>query len=118
MKLGYLTILVRDLDASVTFYRKLAGLQELRRFNPGIGEIVFLANAQGETMLELIQCEGAQTVSVQGMVLSFCAGDRLEEVWQTAHDFGYTPSGIIDNPPKPKHFTVPDPDGIPVEFSV
>lgn len=54
MKLNYITILVKDLEKSLAFYTELVGLKIIRRFNPGPGEIVFLANQEGETMIELI----------------------------------------------------------------
>lgn len=117
MKLSYITIMVRDLETSLNFYQNLAGLQIVRRFNPGRGEIAFLANDAGETMLELIQFEDAEKVSVRGMVFSFHAGEYLETVQETVRKAGYAPSEIIDRKPKPRHFTVTDPDGIVVEFS-
>ena len=47
MKLGYITVMVRDLERSLTFYQELAQLQVMRRFRPGPGEIAFLANDPG-----------------------------------------------------------------------
>ena len=44
MKLGYITVMVRDLERSLAFYQELAQLQVVRRFRPGPGEIAFLAN--------------------------------------------------------------------------
>ena len=68
MKFGFITIMVRDLEKSVLFYEKLAGLKVLNRFNPGLGEIVFMANGEGETMLELISFENVPKVEVKSMV--------------------------------------------------
>lgn len=116
MKLNYLTIIVRDLERSLDFYQKLAGLQLVRRFNPGIGEIAFLSNGEGETMLELIQSEHMEPVYVKGMVLSFRAENPLAELREAAQNLGYVPTEILSGGPKPDHFTVQDPDGIVVEF--
>lgn len=52
MKLGYITFMVRDIERTIEFYEKLAGLKTVRRFNPGMGEIAFLSNGEGETMVE------------------------------------------------------------------
>ena len=41
----------------------------------------------------------------------------LEEVRNTALALGYGPSELVDQGPKPRYFTVLDPDGIVVEFS-
>ena len=54
MKLNFITIFVQDLERSVSFYQTVAGLQVVRRLQPAVGEIAFLANQEGETMLELI----------------------------------------------------------------
>lgn len=118
MKLNFITFMVRDIKASVAFYQELAGLQVINRMNPGAGEIVFLANERGETMLELIEFEGVEKVATKGMVLSFSADGELGELREKALTLGYSPSEIIAKGPKPKHFTVADPDGIVVEFSV
>ena len=118
MKLNFITFMVRDIKESVAFYQKLAGLQVINRMSNEAGEIVFLANEKGETMLELIEFEGVEKVITKGMVLSFSAKNELEELREKALTLGYFPSEIIAIGPKPKHFTVEDPDGIVVEFSV
>lgn len=118
MKLNFITFMVRDIEASGAFYRDLAGLQIVRRISPEGGEIVFLANADGETMLELVEFPQVEKVTAKGMVLSFSADDDLEALREKAVASGYSPSEIIEQGPKPKHFKVTDPDGIVVEFSV
>ena len=96
MKLGYITVMVRDLERSLTFYQELAQLQVMRRFRPG---------------------PGAEHVCTRGLVVSFAAEGSLEGLRQKAAELGYEPSEIVDHPPKPRHFIVSDPDGITVEFS-
>lgn len=118
MKLNYITFMVRDIEKSVAFYQELAGLHVMNRMSPGPGEIAFLANEKGETMLELIEFEGVEKVITKGMVMSFSAKDELEELREKAITLGYSPSEIITRGPKPAHFTVADPDGIIVEFGV
>lgn len=118
MKLNYMTIMVRDLEKSLAFYQELAGLKLVRRFNPGPGEIAFLANGAGETMLELIQFDHAEKVEVKGMVLSFLAAEDLAVLREKALQLGYAPTEIISAGPKPDHFKVIDPDGIVTEFGL
>lgn len=118
MKLNFITFMVRDIEKSTAFYKELAGLQVVRRLSPEAGEIVFLANEKGETMLELIEFEGAEKVTARGMVLSFTAKGSLEELREKAAALGYSPSEIIALGPKPRHFTVFDPDEITVEFCI
>lgn len=118
MKLNFLTLMVRDIGKSAAFYQDVAELQVVNRISLKAGEIVFLANGKGETMLELIGFAGAEHVTAKGLVISFLANAELDEIRQKAIALGYAPSGIIDGGPKPRHFTVADPDGVVVEFSV
>lgn len=117
MKLNYITIMVRNLSDSLKFYKELAGLKELRKIELPHGNIVFLANNEGETMLELIEMPDSEKVQTKGMVISFTVEDELETVHDKALAFGYKPSDIIEHAPKPKHFTVKDPDEMIIEFS-
>ncbi|MGI6497433.1 MAG: VOC family protein [Oscillospiraceae bacterium] len=118
MKLNYITFMVRNIEASLAFYKGLVDLHEINRIRLEAGEIVFLANANGETMLELIAFGGVEKVETKGMVMSFLAETMLEKLREKAVALGYSPSEIISKGPKPKHFTVMDPDGVVVEFSV
>lgn len=118
MKLNYLTFMVRDIDKTIKFYQELAGLKVINRLNPGMGEIVFLSNGEEETMLEIIQFEQVEKVNAKGMVMSFKANSELEALREKAVSLGYDVSEIMNRPPKPIHFTVKDPDGIVVEFSI
>lgn len=116
MKLSYITFMVRDIEKTIKFYQQLAGLKVIRRFNPGMGEIAFMAD--GETELEFIQFPDAPKVQATGMTLSFKVEGELLELWKRATSLGYNPSEILNQPPKPAHFNVCDPDGIDVEFGL
>lgn len=117
MKINYITIMVRNIEKSLDFYTKVAGLKIVRRFNPGQGEIAFVSDKEGDTMLELIQFDEAPKVSTEGLVMSFLAEDKLEEIREKLTSLGYNPSDIKKIGPKPAHFTVSDPDNITIEFS-
>ena len=117
MKLNYITIMVRDLKKSLDFYCGLISLKPIKELNPPQGRIVFLANQQGDTMLELIQFEQAEKVTSTGMVFSFLAKKPLAELKEQSEAMGYLTSDIVSEPPKPAHFTVTDPDGLVIEIS-
>ena len=118
MRLNYITFMVRNVIKSVNFYQDLAGLKVMNSIKTEAGEIVFLANEKGETMLELIEFVGVEKVTTKGMVMSFAVESELDVLREKATKLGYSPSEIISMEPKPRHFTVADPDGIIVEFSV
>lgn len=117
MKLNYITLMVRDLEESVKFYTKLAGLKVEANLKLPMGKIVFLSNEKGETKLELVDFKGVEKVETKGIVLSFHVEGSLEEFYSIVVNAGYKPSDIFDMAPKPKHFKLRDPDGIIVEFS-
>ena len=117
MKLNYITIMVRDLEKSLEFYKELALLDVVNQIELPIGKIMFLSDGKDSTMLELIEFKNEEKVETKGMVMSFLVTEALENVQSKAVELGYHPSDIINQNPKPKHFIVKDPDGIIIEFS-
>ena len=49
--------------------------------------------------------------------MSYSAKGRLEEKHGQLAEMGLSLSDISDTPPKPRHFTVADPDGMRIEFT-
>ena len=118
MKLNYITFMVRDLEKSIGFYKRVIGLTVIKELEVPKGKIAFLTNEVGETMLELIEFPDAIKVSVEGMTVSFITEkDRLLSVRETAISEGFMPSEIEDDGLKPAHFVCLDPDNIEVEIS-
>ena len=59
-------------DATIRFYTEIAALSPmLEPLQPGLREIAFLGNAEGETMLEFIEMAVDNCVSAKGMTLCF-----------------------------------------------
>ena len=117
MKLNYITFQVTDLEKSLAFYRDVLGLQEQRRIPTNGGEICFVANAAGESQLELIQMEGREKVQVRSLIMSFTANAPLEEERTRIIALGYEPTELMQHGQKPPYFIVADPDGMSVEIS-
>ncbi len=117
MKLNFLTFFIKDIDKTIEFYEKLAGLKVDMRFNPGIGEIIFMSNGDGGTKLEFICADKAMAYKQgSGMTMCFLCDGDLNEVRVEAVKLGYNPSDIYDKGPEPVNFKVLDPNGILVEF--
>ncbi len=116
MKLNAITIMVRDMDKTISFYRELAGLKIVRRFRPGASDIALMADDEGDTALEFIFNAESEKVSARGLTLCFQARGALESLREKAVAMGYSPTEIFSRPPKPLYFSVSDPDGIRVEF--
>ncbi len=115
--MAFLTFMVRDLQKSVQFYRDVAGLHIVRQFNAGPGEIVFMANAENETMVELIDFPNAPKIETKNMVMCFTAEEPLEELKTRIESMGYSTTDILNAPPQPRNFKVADPDGVTIEIS-
>ncbi|MCQ2440104.1 MAG: VOC family protein [Oscillospiraceae bacterium] len=116
MKLNYITIQVTDLEKSLRFYKDVLQLTEQRRFPTNGGEICFVANAAGETQLELIQMAGWEKVQVRSLIMSFTAAGELAAERERVAALGYEPSELLQHGAKPPYFTVADPDGMLVEI--
>lgn len=117
MRLNFITIMVRNMEKSLIFYQELVGLRVMNHMSMERGQIIFLANGEEETMLELIEFKNVEKARTKGIVMSYLAEEPLEDIRKKALELGYLPSDIVEQGTKPKHFTVEDPDGIAVEFT-
>ncbi|MEN6592844.1 MAG: VOC family protein [Methanobacterium sp.] len=55
MKIKYTTMIVKDMNESVEFYRDIMGFEVDGQHNPFPGLIITLMKGEGETMIELIE---------------------------------------------------------------
>ena len=116
MKFCHVTLSVKDLDASVQFYRKIVGLEVTRRFPAGPGrEIAFLGS--GGTEVELISGAHHNTPEAgNGVSLGFMA-ESLDCVIALLRENGYETDGNIISPnTNISFFFARDPDGYNVQF--
>jgi len=116
MKINYVTFMIRDIEKTIKFYTEIVDLKIQRRFNPGPGEIVFLADKEGDTILEFIEFPDAEKYEGKGLTLIFGHGGSLEELRQKTKEMGYEPTEMFTGGPGPDNFKLTDPDGIVVEF--
>ena len=116
MHFNYVTLTVKDLDASIRFYEDIVGLPLQRRFpsRPGT-EIAFLG--EGETEIELISGREEDKASCDCFFLGFEAVS-LEDTIALLRDKGYETDGQIISPaPDVKFFFAKDPDGYTIQFA-
>ncbi len=116
MKYLWTTIIVKDLEKSLTFYKEIAGLKEKRRFQAGPGvEIVFLSD--GETEIELMTpAQKREPNYGQDISLGF----EVASVDEMIADLKAKGIDILDGPfspnPHVKFFYVLDPNGVKIQF--
>jgi len=115
MKFHHLSLRVRDFEKSMSFYTGLAGLSVAKQFEANGGNVAYLQNGDGETMIELIAMPQGQNFDGKGLFLCF-ASDDLEAVHAAAVSRGWNPSDIRNPEPTARYFYVYDPDGVSVQF--
>ncbi len=57
MKIKYTTMIVKDMNESVEFYRDIMGFEVDSQHNPFPGLTITLMKGEGETMIELIEIQ-------------------------------------------------------------
>jgi len=117
MRFNYVTLSVKDMDASIRFYEEIVGLPLKRRFpsRPGT-EIAFLG--EGETEVELISGREEGQTPNDCVFLGFEA-ESLEDTINLLRQKGYETDGNIISPaPDFSFFFARDPDGYKIQFGV
>ena len=80
MKIGFLTIHVKDVQASIDFYEKVAGLKVTRRFSPRPDiEIAFMDDGAGHSV-EFIRTGHDAPYSGRGASLGFDVEDMEKTI--------------------------------------
>lgn len=116
MKYCWTTLVVKDMEESLKFYKDTVGLKENRRFKAGPGvEIVFLG--EGDTLIELMTSPQPRELSI-GTDISL--GFEVTRVDQMIDDFKnkgiQIHSGPFSPAPNVKFFFVLDPNGYKIQF--
>lgn len=114
MKLAHITIQSADLEASVEFYSRCAGLRVIRdmRDRPE-NRIVFMGESDESTLVELIDAQKPYKGS--GVSMGFEVDDvASSREWFVSE--GYKPTEIRWIGEGRGFFFVPDPSGFSVQF--
>ena len=118
-ELGHVSLFVRDLGSSVSFYRDILGLRETGRGKGG--RIVFLSAGahHHDVSLELARVDAEPLpAGAPGLYhVAFCVGGTraaLEAARREAEEAGLVPFGEVDG--ATPCFCVKDPDGHTVEL--
>jgi lactoylglutathione lyase len=115
MHLQHIALYVRNLEASIAFYRTVADLEIGRRMLAGPGEIAFMINTEGETEIELVCMPEGRKFEGNGWFLCFSA-EELDHRHQQVSEMGLKPSPIQEPGDGTRYFYVYDPDGVSVQL--
>lgn len=119
MNFCWCTVMVRDLEASVGFYRKVLGLGVDRRFPmPQGGELAFLSDgAAGATQVELIHDpKTAANYEGRGISLGFEVPDLDAALGRMKADGVPIAKGPFTVGGGTRFFYVKDPDGLDIQI--
>ena len=112
MHFEHVTIHTRNLLDSIAFYEQVVGLKPVRDMRPH-APIVFLANEEGATRVELIADGTAYTGS--GISLGFHTADVAGKHAELTQK-GFQPTPIISPSPQTSFFFITDPNGVEIQF--
>ena len=118
MNFCWATLHVRDLDASVAFYREIAGLTVRRSFGTPPGpRMVFLGGEGQNTEIELISGAGDGPKDMGRDISLGFEVRSLDEMLALVCEKGIpVTGGPIQPNPRVRFFFVKDPDGLTVQF--
>ena len=116
MKFCWATIIVKDMEESLKFYKEIVGLKENRRFNAGPGvEIVFLSD--GETEIELMTSSQKKDINLGTDISLGFEVASVEEMMASMKDKGIAiHSGPFSPNPHVKFLYMLDPNGLKIQF--
>ena len=115
MKLLHVTIQTGKFEEELHFYEEVVGLQIVRDMRPHGRNMVFLANEECETEIEIIENPDADNAGNKNLSIGFLTGDVLAKREELlAAGMEVTP--MIRPNPQVQFFFVKDPAGVSVQF--
>ena len=115
MKLLHVTIRTEKFEEEIRFYEEVAGLQITKDMRPLGRNMVFLANAEGESEIEIIETPGAESAGNENLSIGFLTEDVTAKR-EALIDAGMEVTPMIRPNPQVQFFFVKDPAGVTVQF--
>ena len=127
MQLLHLTIQTAKFTEELDFYQNIIGLKIVNEMHAPGRAIVFLANAEGDTAIEIINNPDAEDAGNANLSIGFKTDDvaakREELIAEGVHakrqeliDKGFEATPVISPAPGVEFFFVKDPAGVSVQF--
>ncbi len=115
MKIAHVTIQTDKFDEEVRFYEEQTELKVQRDMRPASRNMVFLADAAGDTCIEIIENKDAADSGNPNFSIGFHTDDVAGKREALAAA-GYDVTPMITPMPDVKFFFVKDPAGVTVQF--
>ena len=115
MKMLHVTIHTNKFDEELRFYLETVGLRVTRDMRPMGREMIFLANGEGETEIEIIGDPEAKDAGNANLSVGFQTDD-VETKREELIAAGLDATPMISPNPHVRFFFVTDPAGVKVQF--
>ena len=115
MKIQHITIQTRVFEDEISFYETYAGMAIQRDMRSHGRNMVFLADADGDTQIEIIENSEAEPVTCDALSIGFHAED-LDALKDKLEIEGFHPMPFVTPMPEVRFFFVNDPAGVKVQF--
>ncbi|MDO4486505.1 MAG: VOC family protein [Bacillota bacterium] len=115
MKMVHVTVQTACFEEEIGFYQEHAGLKIVRDMRSAGRNMVFLANGDGETNIEIIENKEADNSGNPNLSVGFCTED-VDKKREKLIECGFDVTPIIAPAPDVKFFFVTDPAGVKVQF--
>ena len=115
MHIDHITIRTEKLEGSIDFYEENAGLKIVRDLRKIDAQIVFLADTDGDTRIELIEVPAGRGYCGSGISIGFHTNDAAGLREKLLKE-GFQASEIVSPNPSVRFFFVSDPNGVQIQF--
>ena len=115
MKMLHVTIRTEKFEEELKFYQEIVGLRITKDMRTMGRNMVFLANEQGETEIEIIDTPDAGNAGNDNLSIGF----QTEDVMKKREELivlGLEATPMISPAPQVQFFFVKDPAGVTVQF--
>ena len=99
----------------MNFYLEIVGLKIIRDMRTAGRNMVFLADEGGDTEIEIIEKQDADSAGNENLSIGFKTDDAVAKYAELASK-GLSVSGMIQPNPHVKFFFIKDPAGVNVQF--
>ena len=114
MKMVHVTIMSKDINRSVEFYRDVIGLKVGMDTRGTDHEIVFLAENQGDVSVEI--CQNPEAAFHGGGISMGFPVEDLDAAYSRMQELGLCPGPVISPNPHVKFFFIKDPNGVEIQL--
>ncbi len=115
MKFLHMTIQTNKFEEEIEFYQDVVGLSIVRDLRDKGADLVFLADREGDTEVEIISNPDADNTGNQYLSIGFKADDVHAKRAELETN-GLAPTPMISPNPSVEFFFVIDPAGVKVQF--